>query len=95
MSLSNLTDPERELAELIVEVCQIIDPDLEGLSSDEPLFGPDSPFELDSLDAVEIMVALEKKYHIRIVSDEIGRRAFRSLGTLSEHITREREKDES
>jgi acyl carrier protein len=46
---------EKELIEMIIEVCNIIDPVPEELSPNDPLIGPESALGLDSLDAVEIV----------------------------------------
>jgi acyl carrier protein len=69
----------RDLLNLIFETCNITDelpqnPDPEAL-----LFGPDSLFGLDSLDAVEIAVAIQKNYGIRITD----RNVYQSLGSLA------------
>lgn len=77
---------EKELVELIVKVCNILDPVPDDLSFDDPLIGPDSVLGLDSLDAVEIVVAVEKKYHVRIDAQETSRKVFRSINTLADHI---------
>jgi len=86
MNLSVNDGLEKELLDLIVEVCNITDPVPDDLSADDPLIGPESPLGLDSLDAVEIVVAVEKKYGIRIGSQETTRQVFRSLKTLADHI---------
>ena len=62
---------------------------LEGLSperitDDEHLFG--DGLGLDSVDALELVVALEKEFGIRIKSQEIGREVFSSVSTLSQFI---------
>lgn len=77
---------EKELIELIVKVCNILDPVPDDLSLDDPLIGPESVLGLDSLDAVEIVVAVEKKYHVRIDAQETSRKVFRSINTLADHI---------
>jgi acyl carrier protein len=77
---------EKELLELIVEVCNITDPVPEDLSPDDQLIGDESPLGLDSLDAVEIVVAIEKKYHIRIGSQQTTRKIIKSLKTLADHV---------
>ncbi len=77
---------EKELLELIIKVCNILDPVPDDLSFDDPLIGPESVLGLDSLDAVEIVVAVEKKYHVRIDAQETSRKVFRSINTLADHI---------
>lgn len=74
---------QQELSDMIIESCRVTDADTDGITADAPLIGPDSPYGLDSLDAVEIVVALQKKYGIRIEAQETGREALRSLSTLA------------
>ena len=62
---------------------------LEGLvpseiADDAPLFG--GSLGLDSVDALELMVALEKEFGIRIQSPQVGREAFASVGALAAFI---------
>ena len=78
----NLNFSKQALLELIFETCGVTDELPDELPSDAPLFGPDSPYGLDSLDAVEIAVAVQKNYGVRITD----RNVFQSLGTLSDHI---------
>lgn len=81
---------EKELLEMIVKACKIEDPIPDDISPDDPLIGPDSALGLDSLDAVEIVVAVEGRYKVKIGADENTRRIFRSLRTLADHIRTER-----
>jgi acyl carrier protein len=82
---------EKELLDMIVEVCRILDPVPDDMSPEDPLFGPDSVFGLDSLDAVEIVVAVEARYKVRLGADEASRKVFRSLRTLADYIRAERQ----
>lgn len=77
---------EKELVELIVKVCNILDLVPDDLSFDGPIIGPESALGLDSLDAVEIVVAIEKTYHVRIDAQETSRKIFKSINTLAEFI---------
>jgi len=77
---------EQELAEMIIETCKVTETLPEELSPDTSLFGADSPFGLDSLDALEVVVAVQRKYKVRIDSQETGRQALQSLGTLADFI---------
>jgi acyl carrier protein len=77
---------EKELVKLIVKVCNVLDPVPDDLSFDDPIVGPESPLGLDSLDAVEIVVAIEKTYHIKIDAQETSRKIFRSINTLAEFV---------
>ena len=82
---------EQELIEMLMDVCRVAGPIPTNLSLDAPLIGPDSPFELDSLDAVEVVVAVQKKFNVRIESTESSRQVLQSFRTLAEYIRRNRE----
>lgn len=62
---------------------------LEGLApstiaDDAPLFG--EGLGLDSIDALELVVALEKEFGVRIQSHEVGKEAFASVSALAAFI---------
>ncbi len=82
---------EKELTEMLIEACRVTDPIPAEISPDAPLIGPDSPFDLDSLDAVEVVVAVQRKYNVRIESSESSRQVLQSLRTLADYIRRHRE----
>ncbi|MBW2163113.1 MAG: acyl carrier protein [Deltaproteobacteria bacterium] len=60
------------------------------LPLDAPLIGPDSPLGLDSLDAVEIVVAVQKDYGVHIDAQKTCRRVLESLRTLADFIRKQR-----
>jgi acyl carrier protein len=77
---------EQELVRMVAETCRVADPLPGDIPPDAPLIGPDSPFGLDSLDAVEIVVAVQRRYNVRIDAQEGGREVLRSIGTLAAFI---------
>lgn len=56
----------------------------ETIDDDAPLFG--EGLGLDSVDALELVVALEKEFGIKIKSQELGREVFSSVASLSQFI---------
>ena len=56
----------------------------EMIDEEAPLFG--DGLGLDSVDALELVVAFEKEFGIKIKSNEIGRDVFTSVATLSRFI---------
>ncbi len=58
----------------------------ERIADDEPLFG--SGLGLDSVDALELVVALEKEYGISIASHEVDKNVFGSLASLAGFVER-------
>jgi acyl carrier protein len=61
-----------------------------GLHQDEPLFGPDSRLDLDSLDGLQLSVSIQKKYGIRLADSKDLRRALASLTILASYIAAHR-----
>lgn len=79
-------DPKlmQEVKKLIVDVCNLssIDISPDNITDNEPLVGPGSQLELDSLDITEIIVAIEKKYGIRVGSMNLSREIIQSVAAL-------------
>ena len=73
------------LKELLVENCMVkVDP--ETIQADTPLFGPES-IGLDSLDALQMAIAVEKQYGLAIGDPATASDALQSLGVLHGWIT--------
>lgn len=73
------------LKTLILEACDKDEP-AGGLLPDEILFGPEARLALDSLDALQISVAIHKQLGVRIADSKDTRRAMTSLVTLAEYL---------
>ena len=78
-----LTVPNR-IKRLIVESLHLEGIQPEMIEDEAPLFG--EGLGLDSVDALELVVALEKEFGIKIKSQEMGREVFSSVSTLSQFI---------
>ncbi|OEU72663.1 MAG: acyl carrier protein [Desulfuromonadales bacterium C00003107] len=79
---------EKELKELIVDACNVPDAP-EEFPDTAPLIGPDSPLGLDSLDAVELVVAVQKRFGVRIGGEDTSREVLESIETLAAFIRTE------
>lgn len=55
-----------------------------GINESEPLFG--SSLGLDSIDALELIVLLEKNYGLKIASPEEGKVVFESVNSMAAYI---------
>jgi acyl carrier protein len=76
----------QELKVLVVEVLNLEDVSPEDIGDDTPLFADDG-LGLDSIDALELGVALHKKYRLKLErGDQRTREHFRSVRTLAELI---------
>jgi len=84
--MSNL---EIEIKELIIQSLNLEDIGVEDIDSEEPLFIDGMGF--DSIDALELGVALQKKYGIKIESqDEDIKQHFFSVKTIAEFVGKKR-----
>jgi acyl carrier protein len=72
------------LRQMLIENCMVkVAP--ETIQEDTPLFGPDS-LGLDSLDAMQMVVAVEKEFHVVIGDPASARDALQSLGVLKDFL---------
>lgn len=82
---------EHEIKELIVEALMLEDVTPDEIETEEPLFI--EGLGLDSIDALELAIAIEKKYGIKLnASDEEKRQVFTSVKTLAAFIGANSEK---
>lgn len=81
----------QELKEALIESLNLEDITSEEIENDAPLFG-DEGLGLDSIDALEIILVLERNYGIRIANPAEGKSIFYSVRTLAEFITANRTK---
>lgn len=83
--MSEQTPAERQLADLLVESLNLEGVDAAGIDPDAPLFG--DGLGLDSIDALELALAISKQYGFQLRSDsDENRRIFGSLRALSAYI---------
>jgi acyl carrier protein len=82
-------DNELEIARLLVETLHLEGITAEQIDPVQPLFN--EGLGLDSLDMLEISMAIEQKYGIKLRSDDPDNRTiFASLRSLSEHVQKNR-----
>lgn len=83
--MTKLTDFEREIANLIIENLNLEDIGADSIEPDEPLFN--DGLGLDSIDALELSMALSTKYGIKLKSDNSdNKHIFSSLRKLSNFV---------
>jgi acyl carrier protein len=76
---------ENEIKQLIVESLMLEDVEASSIDSESALFG--DGLGLDSIDALELAIALERAYGIRLeAKDEKNREIFYSVRTLAAHV---------
>lgn len=82
--MSQVLETPNRIKRLIVDSLHLEGIDPEMIEDEAPLFG--EGLGLDSVDALELVVALEKEFGIKIKSQELGREVFSSVSSLSQFI---------
>jgi acyl carrier protein len=76
---------EQELKELIIKSLELEDITPDDIKDDEPLFV--EGLGLDSIDALELGMALKKKYNLKMSNDkEVNKKFFYSVNTLADYV---------
>jgi len=61
----------------------------EEIADDLPLFGPEG-LGLDSIDALELVVSLEKHYGVTVPNSEVARKALATVETIADYVETQR-----
>ncbi|MBQ3635418.1 MAG: acyl carrier protein [Bacteroidales bacterium] len=78
------------LKKQIIEALNLADMTPEDIEDDAPLFG--EGLGLDSIDALELIVMMEREYGIRIKDPSAGKEIFKSVNTMAEFVKANRTK---
>jgi len=84
-----MSDLKLEIKRLIIEALALEDITPEDIADDAPLFG--EGLGLDSIDALELGIALRKRYRIKLEANDAGvKEYFRSVSSLCLLVERSR-----
>ncbi|MCR5579381.1 MAG: acyl carrier protein [Prevotella sp.] len=79
-----------ELKKKIIEALNLEEMTPEEIEDDAPLFG--EGLGLDSIDALELIVLLEKNYGIKLANPAEGKAIFKSVATIADYVSKNRKK---
>lgn len=79
-----MSDLRTELKQSIIEQLNLEEMEVEEIDNDEPLFG--DGMGLDSIDALELIVLLEKDYGIKLEDPAQGKEIFSSINRMANYI---------
>ena len=82
--MTNDATTAQRIKRLLVEKLHLEGLTPEAIPDEMPLFG--EGLGLDSVDALELVVALEREFALRIQSHEVGREAFASVAALAAYV---------
>jgi acyl carrier protein len=81
-----------EIKKLILDALKLPDVKPEAIKDDISLFEGGNAIQIDSVDALEIVMALQRKYGVHIDDKNPGRFVIKSVDTIAEFIAKEQEK---
>ena len=79
-----MSDIEDELKTLIVQTLMLKDVQPQQIDVDVPLFA--AGLGLDSIDALELAVAIERRYCVTIPDEAVGKKVFQSVSALADYV---------
>jgi acyl carrier protein len=79
---------KKEIKELIVSSLNLQEVAPESIEDDAPLF--QEGLGLDSIDALELAVAIERRFRVTIPDEAVGKRAFSSVASLARYVAEHR-----
>lgn len=85
-----MSDLHTELKKSIIEQLNLEDMEVSEIKNDEHLFG--DGLGLDSIDALELIVLMEKDYGIKLNDPNQGKEIFNSINSMAEYIEKNRTK---
>jgi len=83
-----MSDLKQELKEKIIEQLNLEDVSVAEIGDTDQLFG--EGLGLDSIDALELIVMLDKDYGIKLADPKEGRKIFESIETMATYIAANR-----
>jgi acyl carrier protein len=92
MTLKPTAELKLEIKKMIMQTLSIQDINPEDVDDNEPLFGGTNALTLDSVDAIEIIMAIQRTYSIRITDQAHARYIIRSIQSIAEYIVAEQAK---
>ncbi|MBW4897731.1 acyl carrier protein [Prevotella denticola] len=80
----------RELKDEIIEALNLEEMTADDIDENESLFG--EGLGLDSIDALELIVLLEKKYGIKLADPAEGKKIFTNVAAIADYVSKNRKK---
>lgn len=92
MRMEVTDDLKLDLKTMILTTLNITDVAIELIDDEEPLFSGKNAITLDSVDALEIIMAIQRNYGVRIADQAEARMSLRSINSMAAFIVSEKNK---
>jgi acyl carrier protein len=90
MTAEEITSLKTEIKELIIVTLNIKNIQAEQVPDSVPLFSPENILNLDSIDGIELVMAIQDKFQVRIADQNVARNVLESVNSIAEFLVREK-----
>lgn len=90
MTAEETTLLKTEIKELIIQTLNIKNIRAEQVPDSVPLFSAENILDLDSIDGIELVMAIQEKYQVRIADQNVARNVLESIDSIAEFLIREK-----
>jgi acyl carrier protein len=90
MTVTQVTSLKTEIKELIIQTLNINNIRPEQVPDSVPLFSKENILNLDSIDGIELVMAIQDKYQVRIADQNVARNVLESIDSIAEFVIREK-----
>ncbi len=80
-----------EIKEVILQALNINNIKPDEIQDDVPLFARDNILGLDSIDAIELIMAIQKHFKVRIADQNLARHILESIDTIADFLIKEKQ----
>ena len=92
MTLSTEDQLKFDIKQLIIDTLNIKDVKPDDVPDEAPLFGDNNAMGLDSIDGIEIIMAVQRKYNVRMDDQNVARFILESINTIANFVIKEQDK---
>jgi len=86
MGENNGNDLKADIKRMIVETLNMQDITPEDIGDDLPLFGGENTLGLDSIDAIELVMAVQRDFKVRIDDQNLAREVLKDVNSIAQFI---------
>jgi len=80
------TDLKADIKKMIIDTLNMQDITPQDIEDDLPLFGGDNTLGLDSIDAIELVMAIQRDFKVRIDDQNLAREVLKDVNSIADFI---------
>jgi len=85
--MDETTDLKLQIKQMIVETLNLNDVEPAEILDDKPLFTGENIITLDSIDGIELIMAIQRIFHVRLDDQNVARNILITVDSMAEFIT--------